>query len=152
MSRIEDEIRQQNFSDPQQKVVINLIFTANWLQARQQEFFKTFGITGTQYNILRILRGQFPDSISGTEIKSRMLDRNSDVSRLLDRLATKKLITKKTCPNDKRASDVLITPAGMTLLEQISRDETHNKILSLSDGDATVLSDLLDKARAKEPE
>lgn len=152
MSRIEDEIRQQNFSDPQQKVVINLIFTANWLQARQQEFFKTFGITGTQYNILRILRGQFPDSISGTEIKSRMLDRNSDVSRLLDRLATKKLITKKTCPNDKRASDVLITPAGMTLLEQISRDETHNKILSLSDEDATVLSDLLDKARAKEPE
>ena len=148
MRRIEDEIRQQKFSDPQQKAVINLIFTANWLQARQQEFFKTFGITGTQYNILRILRGQFPNSISGTEIKSRMLDRNSDVSRLLDRLATKKLITKKTCPNDKRASDVLITPAGMTLLERINRDETHNQILSLSDEDAGALSDLLDKARA----
>lgn len=148
MRRIEDEIRQQKFSDPQQKVVINLIFTANWLQAQQQEYFKTFGITGTQYNILRILKGQHPKSISGTEIKSRMLDRNSDVSRLLDRLTTKNLITKKTCPNDKRASDVLITPSGLALLEQINKNQIHNKILSLSDEDAAVLSDLLDKARA----
>lgn len=148
MSRIEDEIRQQKFKDPQQKAVINLIFTANWLQARQQEYFKTFGVTGTQYNILRILKGQYPNSISGTEIKGRMLDRNSDVSRLLDRLAAKKLITRTTCPKDKRAWDVLITHAGISLLEKINKSEIHNRILSLSDQDATVLSDLLDKARA----
>ena len=86
MKRIEEEIRQKKFTSSQQKAVVNLIFTSNWLQNKQHDFFKFFGITGQQFNILRILKGQYPDSISGTEIKSRMLDRNSDVSRLLDRL------------------------------------------------------------------
>jgi len=131
-----------------QKAVINLIYTSNWLQNKQQEFFKSFGITGQQFNILRILKGQFPKTISATEIKSRMLDRNSDVSRLLDRLAGKKLITKKTCPNDKRASDVLITAEGITLLDEVNKTQTHDLVLSLSDDKASKLSDLLDKARS----
>src|SRR3990170_4979984 len=99
MKKIEEEIRQKKFASVQQKAVVNLIYTSNWLQNKQQLFFKTFSITGQQFNILRILKGQFPKSISATEIKGRMLDRNSDVSRLLDRLAAKGLITKKTCPN-----------------------------------------------------
>ena len=147
MKRIEEEISQKKFTSPQQKAVINLIYTSNWLQNRQQEFFKTFSITGQQFNILRILKGQFPKSISGTEIKSRMLDRNSDVSRLLDRLAAKDLISKKTCPNDKRASDVLITKQGIALLEEINKTQKQDRILALSDDDANLLSDLLDKAR-----
>lgn len=148
MRRIEDEIKQKKFSSIQQKAMLNLIYTSNWLQGKQQEFFKTFGITGQQFNILRILRGQHPNSISGTEIKSRMLDRNSDVSRLLDRLAVKQLVTKTTCPNDKRASDVLITEKGLTLLKEIARNSKHDHVLALSDEDATTLNDLLDKARA----
>jgi len=148
MSRIEEEISQNKFKSARQKAVINLIYTANWLQSRQQEYFKTFGITGQQFNILRILKGQFPISISGTEIKSRMLDRNSDVSRLLDRLAAKKFITKNTCPNDKRASDVRITETGLALLNQIGKDQKQDDMLSLSDEEAGRLSDLLDKARS----
>jgi DNA-binding MarR family transcriptional regulator len=66
--------------------VINLLYTASWLQSKQQDFFKPYGITAQQFNILRILKGQHPKSISATEIKLRMLDKNSDVSRLLDRL------------------------------------------------------------------
>lgn len=131
-----------------QKAVINLIYTSNWLQNKQQEFFKSFGITGQQFNILRILKGQFPKTISATEIKSRMLDRNSDVSRLLDRLAAKKLITKKTCPNDKRASDVLINEEGITLLNEVNKTQNLDMVLSLSDDEASKLSDLLDKARS----
>jgi DNA-binding MarR family transcriptional regulator len=147
MKRIEEEIRQTKFTSVYQKAVVNLIFTSNWLQNRQQEFFKTFGITGQQFNILRILKGQYPDSISGTEIKSRMLDRNSDVSRLLDRLAGKNLITKRTCPNDKRASDVLITGQGLTLLSEISKTQKQDHVLALSEEEAEALSALLDKAR-----
>jgi DNA-binding MarR family transcriptional regulator len=147
MKRIEDEIRQEKFNSIQQKAVVNLIYTSSWLQNKQQEFFKTFGITGQQFNILRILKGQFPKSISGTEIKSRMLDRNSDVSRLLDRLAAKHLISKQTCPNDKRASDVLITSDGIALLNEVSKTQNQDRVLSLSEEEAGRLSDLLDKAR-----
>lgn len=127
--------------------MVNLIYTSNWLQHKQQEFFKTFGITGQQFNILRILKGQYPQSISGTEIKSRMLDRNSDVSRLLDRLAAKKLITKNTCPNDKRAWDVLITKEGLALLKEVSKSQRQDAVLALTEEQAEALSDLLDKAR-----
>lgn len=147
MKRIEDEIKQKRFTSIHQKAVLNLIYTSNWLQAKQQESFKEFGITGQQYNILRILRGQYPKSISGTEIKSRMLDRNSDVSRLLDRLSAKHLISKRTCPNDKRASDVLITDKGLEVLKQIGKLQKSDRVLFLSDEEAETLSDLLDKAR-----
>src|SRR5688572_14357989 len=148
MKRIEDEIRQEKFTSPHQKAVINLIYTSNWLQNKQQEFFKSFGNTGQQFNILRILKGQFPKSISGTEIKSRMLDRNSDVSRLLDRLASKKLISRNTCPNDKRASDVLITGEGLALLDEVNKTQQQDHVLALSDDEAGLLSQLLDKARS----
>lgn len=149
MKKIEEEIQQQTFTSPLQKAVVNLIYTSNWLQSKQQEFFKTFGITGQQFNILRILKGQFPKSLSGKEIKGRMLDRNSDVSRLLDRLDAKKLITKNTCPKDKRAWDVLITKEGLALLKEISKSHKQDRVLALSDDEAEVLSDLLDKARSE---
>jgi DNA-binding MarR family transcriptional regulator len=146
--KIEDEIKQKKFKTASHKAVINLIYTANWLQSKQQDFFKSFGITGTQFNILRILKGQHPDSISATEIKSRMLDRNSDVSRLLDRLELKKLVTKKTCPEDKRSFNLYITDSGLELLKNIDKHEkTLPSPLLLSEDEAAQLSDLLDKCR-----
>ncbi len=146
--KIEDEIRQPKFSSPHQKAVINLIFTANWLVNRQHDFFKPFGITGQQFNVLRILKGQHPKSISANEIKSRMLDKNSDMSRLLDRLLKKNLISKSVCPEDKRASNVFITEHGLNLLKDISRRQAEiDKILSLTEDEAVQLSLLLDKGR-----
>jgi DNA-binding MarR family transcriptional regulator len=128
--------------------VINLIYTANWLQHKHHHFFKSFGITGQQFNILRVLKGQHPQSISATEIKTRLLDRNSDVSRLLDRLAAKDLITKNTCPQDKRASDIFITQQGLDLLKEIDKSQKEiDEVLSLSAEEASQLSDLLDKCR-----
>jgi DNA-binding MarR family transcriptional regulator len=145
---IENDIQQSKFRSAHQKAVINLIYTTNWLAAKQQHFLKPFGITTQQFNILRILRGQHPTSISGTIIKSRMLDQNSDVSRLLDRLELKKLITKNVCPNDKRAVDVSITDEGLALLTTIDKQEKlMDGILRLTDEEATELSNLLDKAR-----
>lgn len=146
--RIEEEIRQHRFSSPRQKAVLNLLFTAGWLQARNNQFFKQYGITGAQFNILRILKGQHPDSLSVGEIKSRMLDRNSDMPRLLNRLLIKGLIDKRTCPKDKRASDVFISPTGIELLERINRQQdVLDNMIQLTDSEAQQLSDLLDKAR-----
>jgi len=146
--KIEEEIKQTKFKSSHQKAVINLIFTASWLQGQQLNFFKPFGITNQQFNILRILKGQHPKTISGTEIKSRMLDKNSDVSRLLDRLATKGLINKQTCPKDKRASDVLITKAGLDILSELDKKQKAiDQVLALSEKEAEELSNLLDKVR-----
>lgn len=148
MKRIEEEIQQPKFRSPHQKAVINLIYTANWLQNKHQGFFKTYGITGQQFNILRILKGQHPNSISATNIKSRLLDQNSDVSRLLDRLAAKKLLTKKACTKDKRSFDVFITQQGLDLLKEIDKHQKHiDNVLALSEEEAYQLSDLLDRSR-----
>jgi DNA-binding MarR family transcriptional regulator len=146
--KIEEEIKQVKFKSSHQKAVINLIFTAGWIQHQQQQFFKAFGITNQQFNILRILKGQYPNAISGTEIKSRMLDKNSDVSRLLDRLISKKLIQKQTCPNDKRAADVSITQAGLDILTELDKKQKQiDTVLNLSEKVAEELSNLLDKGR-----
>lgn len=147
--RIEEEIKQTKFRNPFQKASINLIYTANWLQNQQKDFFKQFDITGQQFNILRILKGQHPRSISVTEIKARMLDRNSDVSRLLDRLALKSLISRKSCSYDKRSLDVFITPQGIELLEKIDlqASQLDRSLTKLSSDQATLLSNLLDKIR-----
>lgn len=147
--KIEEEIKQTKFRNVHHKVTINLLYTAAWLEDQNKNFFKEFGITNQQFNILRILRGQHPAKISGAEIKSRMIDKNSDVSRLLDRLIAKKLVIKSQCPNDKRAADVVITDQGLKILKKIDgkMDQTDVSILNLTHEEAIQLSNLLDKSR-----
>lgn len=146
---IEKAIKQTKFRNAFQKAAINLIYTSSWLEGQQKGFFKQHGITNQQFNILRILRGQFPNKISGADIKTRMLDQNSDVSRLMDRLIIKKLIIKSQCPNDKRAADVAISESGLELLQKIDRQiEALDGLLSnLTKEEAIQLSTLLDKSR-----
>ncbi len=146
--KIEEEIKQPKFINAHQKAVINLLYTANWMQHKQQEIFKPFNITAQQFNIMRILRGQHPKSTSATEIKSRMLDKNSDVSRLLDRLSAKNIITKKPHEKDKRAADVNLSEKGLVLLKEIDKKQHQiDQILLLSEEEALQLSEMLDKGR-----
>jgi DNA-binding MarR family transcriptional regulator len=146
--KIEDEIKQQRFVSPNQKAVINLLYTTNWLLAKQKDVFKSYNVTLQQFNIMRILRGQHPKSISATEIKARMLDKNSDVSRLLDRMIAKGLVLKKTSISDKRAADVNLTQEGISLLADMDKvQQKLDNILLLNEVDALLLSDLLDKSR-----
>lgn len=147
--KIEEEIKQNSFRNQHQKVGINLVFTYHWLINKYKDFFKPFGITNQQFNILRILRGQHPKNISGADIRERMLDKNSDVSRLLDRLILKKLAVKSQCPSDKRAADVCISKKGLDLLKEIDDkiNSLDNIMDSLTSEEAKTLSDLLDKSR-----
>ncbi len=146
---IKEEIQQSRFRNNYQEAAINLIYTSGWLANKHKEFFSKFGITTQQYNILSILRGQAPNKISGAEIKSRMMDKNSDVSRLVDRLVLKDLISKSKCPNDKRAADIAITDSGLDLLASIDgKIKTLDGIISnLSESEAAQLSSLLDRLR-----
>jgi DNA-binding MarR family transcriptional regulator len=147
--KIEEEIQTTRFRNAHQKAAINLIFTAGWVEDHNKQYFKSFGITPQQFNILRILRGQHPGKISVTEVKARMLDKNSDVSRLLSRLISKRLIGKSQCANDKRAADILITEQGLVLLKKIDQcvDQIDLELLKLTPVEADQLNFLLDKCR-----
>lgn len=147
--RIEEEIKQKSFRNEYQKASINLIYTANWLLSRHRDFLKNFNITQQQYNVLRILKGQYPDAISTSEIKERMLDKNSDASRIVDRLEIRSFVKKRVCKNDKRLVDVILTEKGIELLKNIDISvlELDNIVSGLSLEEAKELNGLLDKVR-----
>lgn len=151
--KLEDAIQQRKpFSNPRQRMAVNLIYTSNWLISRQKEFFKRFDITVQQYNVLRILRGRHPKPISTSDIRGRMLDRMSDVSRIVDRLVKKDMVIRTTCKQDKRLVDVVITAHGLSLLSSIDAqwEELDSLTSTLSLEEVQIVNDLLDKFRENE--
>jgi DNA-binding MarR family transcriptional regulator len=147
---IEKDIAQSRFLNEYQKASINILYTYGWLMERSKEFFALEDITPQQFNILRILRGSYPQPLSTLQIRERMLDKMSDTSRIVDRLITKGLVKKGTCKTDRRLVDVIITDKGKKVLERLdARQNEMDSILgNLSKKEATALSDLLDKIRA----
>ena len=145
---IEKDINQQSFRNDYQKVAINLIYTYNWLNEKMKSFFEKEGITGQQFNILRILRGAGAP-ISTLQIRERMLDKMSDTSRIVDRLVLKGFAKKNTCKNDKRLVDVSISSKGKNLLEKMDKYEKEMDAIlgNLTSADANQLNKLLDKIR-----
>ncbi|OBQ54156.1 MarR family transcriptional regulator [Tamlana sp. s12] len=137
---------QSKFPNAKVKALINIIYTANWINSHQNEFFKPFGISPQQFNILRILRGA-GEPISVQAIKERMLERAPNATRLMDKLCTKKLINRLPCPGDRRVVHIEITDLGLTLLEEISKDFKEDLLVNLTESEAIQLSDLLDKIR-----
>ena len=147
--KIEDEIQQKKFKDDYQKLIVNLLYTSNWINAHFEQLFKGSDITLQQYNVLRILRGQFPNPSSIKLIKERMLDRMSDASRIVDKLVAKKLVMRKQSDCDKRSVDVIISDSGLNLLQSLDvLDEKSKELLKpLSQPEITELNNLLDKLR-----
>lgn len=146
---IDQYIQQATFRNPHQKAAINLIYTLGWMRDKTKCFFEAEDITPQQFNILRILRGSFPQPLSTLQIRERMLEKMSDTSRIVDRLIAKGLVKKVTCKNDRRLVDVIITDKGKKLLERLDtkQDEMDGVLGNLSEKDANILSDLLDKIR-----
>ena len=146
---IEKDIQQAKFRNAQQKAAINLIYTLSWMKDKTKCIFEAEDITSQQFNILRILRGSFPQPLSTLQIRERMLEKMSDTSRIVDRLIAKGLVKKVVCKNDRRLVDVIITDKGKKLLERLDtrQDEIDGILGNLSEKDANILSDLLDKIR-----
>lgn len=146
---IEKDIQQSRFRNAHQKAGINLIYTLAWMKERTKAIFDAEDITSQQFNILRILRGSYPTPLSTLQIRERMLEKMSDTSRIVDRLILKGLVKKVVCKNDRRLVDVIITDKGKKLLERLDlrQDEIDGVLGNLSEKDANILSDLLDKIR-----
>jgi DNA-binding MarR family transcriptional regulator len=147
--KLEEEIKQKKFRSEQQKGVINIIYTANWLNAMHGSHLKKFDLTPEQFNILRILRGQYPKPATVNLLIERMLNKMSNASRLVDKLLAKKLVVRSTCKEDRRAVDVVITKKGLDLLAELDDSEKDwvKDIHPLSPQEAKTLNDLLDKLR-----
>lgn len=148
--RIEEEIKQSKFNDQFHKAAINLLFSASWLNHINAEALKPFKISNQQFNILRILKGTHPEPVSVKLLTERMIDKMSNASRLVDKLKTKKLVERTSCPMDRRKVDVRITEQGLKVVgEATTALETimKKKMSNISETEAKQLSDLLDKLR-----
>ncbi|TXK37787.1 MarR family transcriptional regulator [Pontibacter qinzhouensis] len=147
--RIEDELHQKDFKDDYRRLLANLLFTNNWVNQQVMPFFKDLDLTLQQHNVLAILRGQHPQPVCFGEIQERMVDRNSNVTRLVDKLIEKGYVTRITCPNNRRMIEVRITEKGVEKLQQV--DATFPALLerlhNLSQQEAVQVSQLLDKLR-----
>jgi MarR family transcriptional regulator, multiple gene regulator MgrA len=146
MGTIEDIIQQKKFTDDYHKAYVGVAYLYNVLDYIHQQLFKEHDITSQQYNALRILRGQHPKPATIGLIKERMIDRNSDASRIVERLRKAGYVERVTCENDRRAVDVIITEKGLTLLKKLDPViTTINTPLRMLDAkEAAELNQLLD--------
>jgi DNA-binding MarR family transcriptional regulator len=145
---IEQDIQQPNFRNEFQKMGINLLFTANWLNEQIGKMLSEEGVTQQQYNILRILRGS-ATPLSTLKIRERMLDKMSDTSRIVDRLIAKELVVKNTCEKDKRLVDITLSPKGLILVDQLDRynDRIDALLKGINESEAKLINQILDKIR-----
>ncbi len=147
--KLEDEIKQKKFRNPYHKLTVNIIYTYNWMLPLLRSATQPYNITLQQYNILRILRGQHPRPSSLVLLRERMLDKQSDVSRLIDRLLVKNLVERTPCTEDRRKMDIRITDDGLNLLQDIDAKllRVDDFLSRITPEEATQLNDLLDDLR-----
>jgi DNA-binding MarR family transcriptional regulator len=146
---LENDIQQREFRSESQKAILNILYTCYFVQDQMNTLFKKYDITRQQYNVLRILRGQYPGNASVNLIRDRMLDKMSDASRIVERLRLKELVNRKSAEKDKRAVEVTITEAGLKLLDEMQEaiDEFESLLDNLSEEETRQLNALLDKIR-----
>lgn len=151
--KIEEAI-QSKFRNDKHKGAVNIIYTANWYMYQLDAVFKTQDITHQQFNILRIIRGANPTPVTVKYIRERMLDKMSDVSRIVEKLREKAYLERKECPNDRRNVDITMTEKGLSLLKTL--DVLMEPLESLFDVltplELNMLNELLDKLRSQNEE
>lgn len=146
--KIEEEIKGK-FRNEYHKARINIYYTNSYLMSKFDELMKKYQITSTQYNLLKILRSQFPQAVNLTYIKERMLDRNSDISRILERLFKKNYIVRDENQTDRRQKKILISKNGLDLLAKMDNCEHQldDNLSNLSSDEVQQLNTILDKIR-----
>lgn len=153
MSKLKTEIAQRRpFANQAEEAILNLMRTADCLERAFQHAIRPWGITSTQYNVLRILRGAHPEGLTCTAIGERMITAVPDITRLVGRLKALRLVRQHRDRKDRRVLWTHITDAGLALLKEM--DELISRMPSelladLSDGEVEELIRLVELARAR---
>jgi DNA-binding MarR family transcriptional regulator len=150
MKTIEEAI-QSRFRNEKHKAIVNILYTAKYIESKIENFIKPYHLTHQQYNILRIVRGAAGKPVSLKYIKERMLDKMPDASRIVDKLYQKSLLKRVECAQDRRSVDITITEKGLDLLAKIdeSATEMDNTLELLQDEQLQALNHLLNLVRAE---
>jgi DNA-binding MarR family transcriptional regulator len=143
--KLERALKSHKFQSEVHKAGLNILYTAWWLKTVTSRELKGFGLTHEQYNVLRILKGKYPEQMCVRDIASRMIEKNSNVPRIIDRLELKKWVVRSTSSVDKRETVITLTPDGMELLDKSSDD-----LMAINNQEAVTLNDLLEKVRKYE--
>ena len=146
---IEDAIKQKKFNNEYEKLAVNILYTASWIDALHIQSLKPFGISPQQFNVLRILRGAQKEPTRLTDISERMVDRNSNSTRLVEKLRQKGLLKRDICKTNRRQVDILITQKGLDLLAEIDihSEEWVKQFKTIPKNEAQELNRILDKMR-----
>lgn len=150
--KLEQAIQSNKFKNEVHKAGLNILYTAWWLKTVMSKELKEFGLTHEQYNVLRILKGKYPEQMCVRDIACRMIEKNSNVPRIIDRLELKKLVKRATSMIDKRETVITLTQGGITILEAttLAVDKVMDSTLLVNNQDAASLNDLLEKIRSAE--
>jgi len=154
VTTLRDEIRQRKpFTSLEQEAHLNVVRTAALLTDDIEQLLKPHGITATQYNVLRILRGAEAEGMCRNEVRDRMLTRMPDMTRLLDRMEEAGWVTRSREHEDRRMVMTTITPAGRRLLEKLDDvviERHKHRFRRLDEKQLRALIDLLTSVRQKE--
>ena len=150
--KLEQAIKSTKFNNEVHKAGLNILYTAWWLKTVMSKDLKEYGLTHEQYNVLRILKGKHPEQMCVRDIACRMIEKNSNVPRIVDRLELKKLVKRSTSEIDKRETVITLTQSGITILEASTAilNKLMDETIAISDKEATALNKLLEKVRQEE--
>ena len=150
--KLETAIQSTKFKNEVHKAGLNILYTAWWLKTITVRELKEFGLTHEQYNVLRILKGKYPEQMCVRDIASRMIEKNSNVPRIIDRLELKKLVKRANSAIDKRETVITLTQAGISILDScnIKVNELMDGVLPINNQEAATLNALLEKVRETE--
>ena len=146
---LEQDIKQEKFGSEFDKAAINILFTSSWLSNVNASRFKPHDITPEQFNVLRILRGSHPKAMMLADITSRMIDKSSNCTRLVEKLRQKGLVKREICEGNRRQVDISITEKGLSVLKKIDLEESEwlSTLRNITKTEAQELNRILDKLR-----
>ncbi|MEQ1797817.1 MAG: MarR family transcriptional regulator [Lacibacter sp.] len=150
--KLEQAIQSVNFKNETHKAGLNILYTAWWLKTLMSKELKSFGLTHEQYNVLRILKGKSPEEMCVKDIACRMIEKSSNVPRIIDRLVIKKLVRRSNDANDKRHTVMSLTEAGLNILSLSTQKINHvfEKTILMNEASAAELNNLLELIRENE--
>ncbi len=147
--KLEEAIKTNKFLDNKHKATLNLLYTSYWLKYHFNASLKEMKLTVEQFNVLRILNGKYPEQMCVKDIATRLIEKSSNVPRIIDRLLIKKLVKRANSKEDKRETLISITESGLKLLTEANNamNQLSENIIGIDENDAEVLNVLLEKVR-----